>query len=463
MRKSFLNNIIKKLFSLLPSVILVTLSVPLIGISYIEGFKLLGLRTVPVPVVGTGSMYPSLFWAKSEGGPEDDSKVVIEEYRSTPHLYSYYKGFVFLGQKFFEKSISYGDMVAFKNDKTKEILKSENKDQSAGFIKRVIGLPGDKIELRDGFVYLNEKLLAEPYISLPRSTYGGVFLKDCMVITIPPDKYFVLGDNRKVSSDSRFELGLIDKGDITYFLPLDEQRIYHSLWRDTSQDDKQLGQPTLSSSDFVKQVNAVRTSKNLPTLQSNSALNKSSYKRGEKLLENNATNYEMKTAIAETGYSNIVLGEFISYGHFSAKELVESLLFNTSTTQQILSQDYSDIGVSAVNKEVDGCPSQVIIGHLGGYIPADYDISVINSWRELDLNLSAVIPTWEAAVGHDQVDQEKLGALLTLLYRRQVLAKEIVNTMEQKEWLNNTQESRIESDEADAKQAQNYIDELNRR
>lgn len=461
MRKSVVVQLVKKTFVILPYLVVVLVTVPMLGIAYTEGSKQLGLKTIPVPVVGTGSMYPSLFWAKSEGGPEDDEKVVIEEYRSTPHLYKRYDGLQLFGKKYLERIIQHGDMVAFQNDKTKQILSEEKKDEKSGFIKRVIGVPGDTIELRDGFVYLNGQLLNEPYITTARSTYGGEFLKDCQKLVIPEDKYFVLGDNRKVSSDSRFDLGLISKADISYVLPLSEQKIYHALWRDTSKDDQGRGQPSLSSGEFIKMVNDVRAGKKVVSLKTTQALIESASKRGTKLLSNPKTSYSMKQAISESQYSNIVLGEFVSYGHFTAKELLENLLFNTPTAKQILSPEFSDIGVTAVNLEVDGCPSQIIVGHLGGYVPASYDQATIDNWKALRDNISAVLPSWELAVGSDQVDQSKLSSLLSIFYRRLELAREIVSTMEQKKWLTDAQQAKIKSDESDATQADILVKELN--
>jgi signal peptidase I len=450
------------IFRIVPYIFLAVIAIPILGMSVNEGSKLLGLKTIPVPVVGTGSMYPSLFWAKSEGGPEDDEKVVIEEYRSTPHLYKRYKGFTILGKKYFERRISRGDMVAFKNDQTRVILKEEGKDDNAGFIKRVIGLPGDTIELRDGFVYHNGQLLPEPYIATSRSSYGGDYLKDCQKLTIPEDNYFVLGDNRKVSSDSRFELGLVHDNDIEYVLPLAEQQIYHSLWRDTSKDDESLGQPTLESAQFVNLVNDIRAEQKLPKLKISQPLINSSIRRGERILRDSKTSYGMKQAVSDVGYTNIVLGEFVSHGHFSAKELVENILFSSASTKQILNKDFTDIGVAAVNREIDGCPSQVIVGHLGGYIPASYDASTIDSWKALAESISSVLPSWESAVGHEQIDQVKLSSLLSIFYRRLELAREIVDTMEKKNWLSDAQLARIKSDEADSKQSEILVKELNK-
>jgi signal peptidase I len=71
------------------------------------------------------------------------------------------------------------------------------------FIKRVIGLPGETVELRDGNLYVDGKRVPQPYLKGPPDTrpYGPK--------TVPPDSLFVLGDNRLYSNDSRFGLGFV--------------------------------------------------------------------------------------------------------------------------------------------------------------------------------------------------------------------------------------------------------------
>lgn len=449
------------LMRLLPFMVLVAIGVPIVGMFGNEASKLIGLKPVPVPVVGTGSMYPSLFWSTSEGGPEDERQKVVEEYRNTPHLYKRFRGISFLSRTYLRRQIGRGDMVAFQNAQTRAILADEGKNTNAGFIKRVIGVPGDILELRDGFVYRNDELLKEPYIAAPRSTYGGDGLQDCVKLSIGSGKYFVLGDNRKVSSDSRFELGLIDESDIEYLLPYSEQSLYLALYRDTSKDSELLGEPSLQSKEFLDLLNAKRQSSGILKLSLSPALVKSTTLRGEKLLQNRHTTYDMKQAIQTANYSNIILGEFVSYGHFSAQELLENLLFSTNTAKQILDSQYSDLGISAVNREVNGCPSQVIVGHLGGYVPADYNEETINSWRHLRSNLSEVIPSWEKAVGDNRINQADLQSLLTILRRRLELAQEIVQTIEKREWLSASQETRIQADTQDAQTAENLAKQLN--
>jgi len=112
--------------------------------------------------------------------------------------------YVFLArQAYLTNDVEFGDIVVFK---------SALMDQNGTFknlIKRVIGLPGDVISIQDNAVYRNGERLDEPY------TKDGVTLGEMAPITVPNDAYFVLGDNRQVSTDSRSGIvGFVSKARI---------------------------------------------------------------------------------------------------------------------------------------------------------------------------------------------------------------------------------------------------------
>ena len=69
-------------------------------------------------------------------------------------------------------------------------------DHSRDFVKRVIGLPGETVEVRKGRVFIDDKGLDEPYLDRLDQTSSPLF-------TVPADSYFVMGDNRPFSNDSR--------------------------------------------------------------------------------------------------------------------------------------------------------------------------------------------------------------------------------------------------------------------
>jgi len=98
------------------------------------------------------------------------------------------------------------------------VLFERNNGQSARpveYIKRIVGLPNESIKISGGKIYISDTLLSEDYLSPNTTTNlltGGIF-KEGVAIIIPKDEYFVLGDNRARSSDSR-EYGFISKKDI---------------------------------------------------------------------------------------------------------------------------------------------------------------------------------------------------------------------------------------------------------
>jgi signal peptidase I len=82
------------------------------------------------------------------------------------------------------------------------------------FIKRLIGMPGDRVKVQGGKVYINGEILNEDYLSESNKNIdSGTYLQEGLEITVAPDHYIAMGDNRKNSLDSR-NIGQIEKDKI---------------------------------------------------------------------------------------------------------------------------------------------------------------------------------------------------------------------------------------------------------
>ncbi len=127
--------------------------------------------------------------------------------------------------RFLERKPQRGDVVVFKFPQ----------DNSTDFIKRLIGMPGDKVQVRNSLLYLNGKLVprtrvedyvemvdgaphhvpqyretlpgGKTYLTLDRDPDGP--LDNTGVFVVPPDHYFMMGDNRDNSDDSRMAVGYV--------------------------------------------------------------------------------------------------------------------------------------------------------------------------------------------------------------------------------------------------------------
>jgi signal peptidase I len=91
-------------------------------------------------------------------------------------------------------SPKFGDIVVFQPPPK---LQSRGYSKDQAFIKRIIGTPGDTLKIDNGKVYLNGNILQEDYIKEPPS-------KPYPLVEVPPNQYFMMGDNRNDSNDSRY-------------------------------------------------------------------------------------------------------------------------------------------------------------------------------------------------------------------------------------------------------------------
>ncbi len=146
------------------------------------------IRTVVVQAfkIPTGSMENNLLIG---------DHLLVNKFEFAPTLWSWEKAVLPI------RDIRRGDIIVFKYPE----------DPNRDFIKRTIGLPGETVELRNKKVYINGRPLDEPYVHFLFPAEGGPsddgafdVRRNYGPVTVPPDKYFMMGDNRDNSEDSRY-------------------------------------------------------------------------------------------------------------------------------------------------------------------------------------------------------------------------------------------------------------------
>lgn len=97
-----------------------------------------------------------------------------------------------------DKVVAFRLSYQFKDPQRGDIIVFPFPDnEEVDYIKRIIGLPGETIEGKDGLVYINGEPLEEPYVTEKLNEDFGPY-------EIPEESYFMMGDNRNMSEDSRF-------------------------------------------------------------------------------------------------------------------------------------------------------------------------------------------------------------------------------------------------------------------
>ena len=426
----------------------------------------LGYIPQTIQVSGTGSMYPT--FPKGHGS---NQKQLAREVVSVPPMYPYPGGIMFKSRRIFGKTLSRGDIVVAQND-TIERIGEKLYGEKSGIVKRIIAIPGDTIELRDGIVSINSIPQKEPYTAKPRSTFGGAFLPDCKKITVPPEKYFLMGDNRKASSDSRHEIGFVNERDITYVIPFAKQKgLYDKNWRNTEHDFAQTSKLSINPAKVLERINQYRKEAGVTPLTNEPKLNESAKKRGEVILRTddfsfNATRsgYTIQKSFSDVGYSNITWGEWVHQGYYDTDELIESMFEFSQTKKFALDGDFDDFGIAQVDGTINNCPTRVIVEHYAGYIPPNYSQKDIDGWKKVLDNLTQISPGWNAlknSGGFYDRNRDDVDRINDIISQRISHIQTIIARMEKNQWLTPQEQSYISQDQTLFSQQEELAKKLN--
>ena len=350
-----------------------------------------------------------------------------------------------------------------------DIIVFFEENKNVEYVKRIVGIPGDTLEIRSGYVFVNSEPLQENYIDSPRSTFGSEFLRDCQKIEIPEGEYFVLGDNRKRSEDSRM-IGLISEESVHAFLPLSSQRKFEDRWHaDFTVEDFE--QPTLNQEKYYDLLNKKREENGLKALKSNEKLETSTKKRAEMMIESNdisyeaeKSNYGMERAVGDAGYYNVIKGEIFTVGYYNEEELLDHFLEFPDIKEFLYHREYQETGITAVVGEIDGCPTQIIVQHFGGYVPPNYKKEDIENWREVLNRLREIQPSWERLKIDSkfyQENKEDVDKITSVISQRIVNIDAIVRRMDANQWLTEEEKRYTVNDKALYEQQESLATKIN--
>jgi signal peptidase I len=354
---------------------------------------------------------------------------------------------------FSKLAIHRGDVVVFSNSKT-----TDDNGAQVSYVKRVIGLPGETVMLQDGFIEVNGQVVNEPYIKAKKTTYSESFTPECQKLVVPSDSYFVLGDNRADSKDSR-DFGFVKKTDVRYI-------IYYQ-----SQITMSAFQVSLTSQQIINQINSERAAKNLTLLKENSKLDQATASRAQSIAKYNdwttaasKSNFSYTQALSQAGYSNTITAEIFDGSYLNITDLTLSWHQNQNLMNIYLNPKFQDIGASLVMGNLNDCKVPVISVIFGGYEAPNYDASTINSWQSTLNNLKKIQPSWQNLVNEPQVynnQKAQVDQINQIISERITRISSALTTMKDNQWLSDQQKNWLSGDPGLATAQNNLADEIN--
>ncbi len=379
-----------------------------------------------------------------------------------PTLFDKQRLSIYLFNNFSSKihNLKHGDLVAFSNEKT----------EGDEYIKRIIGLPGDTINISNGYVLVNNNNILEPYVLKPRSTFGGDFAAECKQLIVPQNSVFVLGDNRKRSLDSR-DIGFINIYSIHQFLPFKKQNNISQKWRDTSNDFIDSNYSIFNTKQYYLELNNYRKENQKNELKIDSRLEKLAYIRAEKLLDQyqkvidkKSSDIEYQNDISFVGYSNIINQEISTYGFYEAGELM-AYWKEKKTDNTLLNSEFTDTGIASIIKKIDGCEIQIVVQEFGGYKPPEYKESDYLDIKKAIDSLRDALPSWlEISSKNNKFYNEnksEIDRIIFLTNQRITYLNSIYDTMNQNKWLSNQQQQYIRLNTQYQEEQESIVSKLN--
>lgn len=159
----------------------------------------------------------------------------------------------------------------------------------------------------------------------------------------------------------------------------------------------------------------------------------------------------MARAMSDAHYFNTTWGEIPSLGYYEAEELLENQFQFPDSRNFLLDKTFQDVGISEIQGELNGCPTQVIVQHFAGYVPPNYDKEIVDSWRTTLKQLREIQPGWSKLKDIFSIydaHKDEVNRMNEIILIRINNIEGIVSRMEANQWLTSEQNRYIENDKA---------------
>ena len=157
--------------------------------------------------------------------------------------------------------------------------------------------------------------------------------------------------------------------------------------------------------------------------------------------------------MADAGYWNTYWWEVSVQGYYEAEELIEDYLERdwTDAKETWFDKKFDDIGIAEVEGTLNGCPTQVIVIHVAGYIPPNYTQGDIDSWKTSLSRLKEIQPSWADLRNNSSFyqsskrDVDRINAIISIRISN---ISAIVSKMESNRWLTASEQRMVDQDKS---------------
>jgi signal peptidase I len=312
----------------------------------------------------------------------------------------------------YNNKLERGDLISFSNSMTR----------GKRYLKRIIGIPNEKVVIKNGLVIINGKALDENYTLKNQSTYGSTKLIECEEYTIPSGQYLVLGDNRTGSSDSRM-IGFVDRNDIDGVIKTNLTDNYLD-----SQTQYKITNQNIDPTALIIKLNEVRSAKNLSPLKTHPVLNQMATEMSGKIRDN--FNDWEKQNFSEIVFKNKKyhfnhISEYDTFGYNSEQDVIDQIFDTQYLDSSYLSNEYSEIGIGISEGKNKECTFPIVSVILSEPKIPTYDQTDLDIWAKyskLDQESIDNLQTWK---GNPEIDQTKLEKYIQILKQMQPISQDI--------------------------------------